>query len=214
MDAFAASEVGCVESRIQITADYGTAFLTEHDKQALIGYLADAIGVRMDGEITSRETDVSQVYSYTKQARQAATTIKAITLREDTSRTYLYVELEIYQDTEYDILNYRDIILGTLKDMGVKQAETTLQLLGAYSGKLPVSEWDKLADKMIGNLSGKVIYENRDEDLYTIYAYSNMLSEYITVENKKINMQVAMRYEADNDRTVLYLATPIIRGEW
>ncbi len=41
-----------------------------------------------------------------------------------------------------------------------------------------------------------------------------MLSEYITVENKKINMQVAMRYEADNDRTVLYLATPIIRGEW
>jgi hypothetical protein len=188
--------------------------LTEHDKQALIGYLADAIGVRMDGEITSRETDVSQVYSYTKQARQAATTIKAITLREDTSRTYLYVELEIYQDTEYDILNYRDIILGTLKDMGVKQAETTLQLLGAYSGKLPVSEWDKLADKMIGNLSGKVIYENRDEDLYTIYAYSNMLSEYITVENKKINMQVAMRYEADNDRTVLYLATPIIRGEW
>ena len=98
--------------------------------------------------------------------------------------------------------------------MGVKQAETTLQLLGAYSGKLPVSEWDKLADKMIGNLSGKVIYENRDEDLYTIYAYSNMLSEYITVENKKINMQVAMRYEADNDRTVLYLATPIIRGEW
>ena len=214
VDAFAASEVGCVESRIQITADYGTAFLTEHDKQALIGYLADAIGVRMDGEITSRETDVSQVYSYTKQARQAATTIKAITLREDTSRTYLYVELEIYQDTEYDILNYRDIILGTLKDMGVKQAETTLQLLGAYSGKLPVSEWDKLADKMIGNLSGKVIYENRDEDLYTIYAYSNMLSEYITVENKKINMQVAMRYEADNDRTVLYLATPIIRGEW
>ncbi len=214
VDAFAASDMGCVESRLQITADYGTAFLTEHDKQALLGYLADAIGVRMDAEIESRETEVSQIYSYTKQARQAATTIKAITLREDTSRTYLYVELEIYQDTEYDILNYRDIILDTLKEMGVKQAETTLQLLGAYPGKLPISEWDKLANTMIKNLSGKVIYENRDEELYTIYAYSNLLSEYITVENKKINMQVAMRYEADNDRTVLYLATPIIRGDW
>lgn len=214
VDAFAASEAGCVESKLQITADYGTAFLTEHDKQSLIHYLAGALGVRIDGEIAYRETDAGQIYSYTKKARQAATTLKAITLREDTSRTYLYVELSIYQDAAFDILNYRDIILDTLKDMGVTQAETTLQLLGAYAGKLAFSEWDRLADQMIGKLSGKVIYENRDEELYTIYAYSNLLAEYITVEEKKINMQVAVRYEADNDRTVVYLATPIIRGEW
>lgn len=214
VDAFAASEAGCVESKLQITADYGTAFLTEHDKQSLIHYLAGALGVRIDGEISYRETDAGQIYSYTKKARQAATTLKAITLREDTSRTYLYVELSIYQDEAFDILNYRDIILDTLEDMGVTQAETTLQLLGAYTGKLAIAEWDRLADQMIGKLSGKIIYENRDEELYTIYAYSNLLAEYITVEDKKINMQVAVRYEADNDRTVVYLATPIIRGEW
>lgn len=214
VDAFAASEAGCVESRVQITADYGTAFLTEHDKQALIGYIAGALGVRMDGEIEYRETDGGQIYSYTKKARQAATTIKAITLREDTSRTYLYVELAIYQDDAFDILNYRDIILDTLDDMGVRQAETTLQLLGAYEGKLAMSEWNRLADGMIKKLSGKIVYENRDEELYTIYAYSGLLSEYITVENKKINIQVAVRYEQDQNRTVVYLATPIIRGEW
>lgn len=214
VDAFAASDIGCVESRLQITADYGTAFLTEHDKQSLISYLANALGVRMDEEIEYRENDVSQIYSYTKKARQAATTIKAITLREDTSRTYLYVELVIYQDSEFDVLNYRDIILDTLDDMGVLQAETTLQLLGAYEGKLALSEWDRLADGMIKDLSGKILYENRDEELYTIYAYSKLLTEYITVDNKKINMQVAVRYEEDNDRTVVYLATPIIRGEW
>ena len=214
VDAFAATEAAYVESKLQITADYGTAFLTEHDKQSLISYLAGALGVCMDGEIEYRETEVSQIYSYTKKARQASTTIKAITLREDTSRTYLYVELSIYQDNAFDILNYRDIILDTLDDMGVTQAETTLQLLGAYDGKTSVEEWDKLADQMIGKLSGKIIYENRAEELYTIYAYSNLLAEYIMVDNKKINMQVAVRYEEDNNRTVVYLATPIIRGEW
>ncbi len=214
VDAFAASEAGYVESKLQITADYGTAFLTEHDKQALINYLAGSLGVRIDGEIEYRETDAGQIYSYTKKAKQAATTLKAITLREDTSRTYLYVELSIYQDDAYDVLNYRDIILETLEDMGVTQAETTLQLLGAYDGKLAMSEWNRLADGMIKKLSGKIVYENRDEDLYTIYAYSGLLAEYITVEKKRINMQVAVRYEEDTNRTVVYLASPIIRGEW
>ena len=214
VDAFAASDAGNVESRLQITADYGSAFLTERDKQSLIAYLANAIGVNMDGEVEYKENDICQVYEYRRAAKQAETTIKAVTLREEITKTYLYVELVIYQDTEYNALEYRDIILDAMDALKVKQVETTLQLAGIYEGKLAFGEWNRIADNMVKKLSGKIIYENRDEELYTIYAYSKLLPEYIVVEGKKMNMQVVIRYEEDYDRTVVYLATPLLRGEW
>ncbi|MDE7297672.1 MAG: YwmB family TATA-box binding protein, partial [Lachnospiraceae bacterium] len=213
-DAFVVTDSGCLESRMQITVDYGTAFLTEHDKQALIGYLANSLGIRMEGAADYQENEVSQVYTYHKEAKRAATTIKAITLRQDTSRTYLYTELVIQNDVNFDILSYRDILLEALKDLQVVQSETTMQFLGAYEGELPLERWDRIANSMIKELGGKIIYENRDKELYTIYAYSSQLPEYVSVDQKKINIQVAMRYEEDNNRTVVYLATPLLRGDW
>lgn len=214
VDAFAAGDANVVESVLQVTADYGTAFLTERDKQGLIAYLAGAIGVQMDGTTQQTETEDAQVYTYVKKAKQAATTIKAVTLREDVAHTYLAVEIDIYQDSEYYALKYRDIILKAMEELKVNQVETTLQLSGRYTGKLAFSEWNRLADRMVKQLNSKIVYQNRDEELYTIYAYSNQLSEYITVEGKKINVQVAVSYDKNADQTVVYLATPIIRGEW
>ncbi len=89
-----------------------------------------------------------------------------------------------------------------------------MQFLGAYDGDLPLERWNKIANSMIKELGGKIIYENRDKELYTIYAYSSQLPEYVSVDRNKINIQVAMRYEQDSDRTVVYLATPLLRGDW
>lgn len=213
-DAFAVTKSGCIESRLQITADYGTGFLTEHDKQALAAYLANALGIRMEGAAEYKEDETSQIYTYEKEARQAATTIKIVTLQEDVARTYLYTELVIYDDVDHDILKYRDIIIEALDELKVVQVETTLQFLGAYDGLLAMSEWDRIVDSMIHELNGRIVYENRDMELYTVYGYSALLPEYISVNQKKINIQAAMRYEADYDRTVVYLATPMIRGDW
>lgn len=213
-DAFAITKSGCIESRLQVTADYGAGFLTEHDKQALAAYIANALNIQMEGAVGFKEDEVSQVYTYEKEARQAKTTIKVITLKEDVSRTYLYAELVIYNDKNYDILAYRDMILSALEELKVERAETTLQFLGAYEGMLAVQEWGKVMDSVIDRLDGKIVYENRDMELYTVYGYSSLLPEYISVDRKKINIQAAMRYEADNDRTVIYLATPMIRGDW
>lgn len=213
-DAFATADSACIESRLQVTADYGNGFLTEHDKQALAAYIANALGIQMEGAAEYKEDDASQIYTYVKEAKQAKTTIKVITLQEDMSRTYLYTELVIYDDLQYDILAYRDMLQKAFEGLKAVQVETTMQLLGAYEGQLALSEWDRITDAMVEGLDGRVIYENRDTQLYTIYAYTKQLPEYIRVENRKINMQVAMRYEEDNDRTVVYLATPLIRGDW
>ncbi len=213
-EAFITTKSGCVETRLQVTADYGTDFLTEHDKQLLMEYMAGALGVTMDGAADMKETDASQVYTWTKPAARAETTLKVVTQKGTAAHTYLYVELAIFEDSQYDILEYRDKLVRSLEDLSVLRVETTLQFLGAYEGNLDLSEWKRISNGMIKELNGKIIYENRDPDLYTVYAYSAGLPEYITSNGKEVNIQVAMRYEPDRERTVVYLASPIIREDW
>ena len=56
----------------------------------------------------------------------------------------------------------------------------------------------------------KIAYENRKEDLFTVYAYSGLIEEYITVAGSKVNMQIAMSYDEKKDITFVYLATPFL----
>ena len=129
---------------------------------------------------------------------------------------YIVVRLTIFEDMDSDILAYQERLENLLEELDIKQKSmnTTLQFSGSYAGDLSLDEKNKIADEMIGNLEGKVVFESRENDLYTIYAYTGSIPEYITVDHNKINIQVAMSYDQSTDTTKVYLATPIISGDW
>lgn len=230
MEAFVTTNTGLMESTLEMTAEYSNKYLTVKDKRDLIQYIASSLGITIDSELLTYEGDRRQELSFEKQAQQAQTTIKIVTIGDkDTTDAfaqasergtgitqYLMVRIMIYEDANNDILYYRDVIDSIYKnlDIDAKKVNTTLQLCGAYAGDLLLTTKNKLADDMIRSLEGKVVYENRDDSLYTIYAYTGLLREYIMVDQSKINIQVAISYDEVNDCTRIYLATPIISGEW
>ena len=167
--------------------------------------------------------------TFVRKAKKANTTIKVISLLDnpvtdafaqvEESREamhYIVVRLTIFEDMDSDILAYQERLENLLEELDIKQKSmnTTLQFSGSYAGDLSLDEKNKIADEMIGNLEGKVVFESRENDLYTIYAYTGSIPEYITVDHNKINIQVAMSYDQSTDTTKVYLATPIISGDW
>lgn len=213
-DAFAASESACLESRLQMTADYGSAFLIEHDKTALIAFLANELGIVMDTEVERSENEECEVYKYVKNAARATTTIMTVTRKEEVDRTYLYAEVVLKNDDRYDILEVRDCLNEAFTKLKVERVETTLQLQGGYDGRLDISEWKKISNSLMKRLRAEICYENRDAEMYTLYGYSHELPEYVSVVGEKINVQVAIKYDEVSDKTVVYLASPLIRGDW
>ncbi|MDD5936075.1 MAG: YwmB family TATA-box binding protein [Clostridiales bacterium] len=230
LSAFVTTNSGLMESTLEVTAEYGNQYLTVEDKKSLISYIAAGLGVKTDSEIQTYENESRQEVVFIKQAARAQTTIKVVTL-EDTKSTdafkqslekkagvtqYLMVRIVIYEDANNDILKFKDTIEEVYTNLKIAESQIseTLQLCGAFAGNLLLDTKNKLADKMIDSLDGKVIYENREEEFYTVYAYTGLLREYITVNDAKINVQVAMTYDEANDFTKIYLATPIISGDW
>lgn len=230
MQAFVNTNSGLMESTLEITAPYGTGYLTEEDKKSLIMYITNGLGVGVNQDIEVLSEGNRQESVFTKLAKRASTTVKVISLYgDDTTEAfvqtndkdgdvnhYLLVRLTIFEDVSNDILEYEEKLKEVFENLDVedKNINTTLQFSGAFAGDLSLETKNKIADRMIDSLKGEVVYENREDNLYTIYAYTGLLSEYITVDKSKINIQVAMTYEENTDRTRIYLATPIISGDW
>lgn len=229
MEAFIATNTGLMESTLEMTAEYSNQYMTIKEKEDLIDYIARGLGIQTRKEFRENTTENRQEVVFEKQAQRASTVIKLVTIggsesvdafaqaqEQNKITQYLIVRIKIYEDANNDILYYQDQIesLYHSAEIAKGNVHTTLQLCGNYAGDLLMATKDKISKDMIHALEGRIVYENKDEDLYTVYAYTGLLDEYITLEHSKINIQVAISYDEEIDCTKVYLATPIITQDW
>ncbi len=217
LEAFVSTNSEVSSFELEMTADYGNRYLSEADKKELILYVAGQIGLEIDKEVTvNRNDNESEVYAE-KKGKNAETLLKVISIENENSsgtpemNHYLIVRLKLYKNAD-SVLKYRDLLEKIFHDLDTTDIQTTMQLSSSYKGKLSLSNMNKIADNMISSLEGKIAYENRKENLFTIYAYSGLLEEYVTSLGTKINIHVAINYDELKDTTNVYLGTPVING--
>ncbi len=217
LEAFVSTNSEVSSFELEMAADYGTGFLSEADKRELILYMAGEIGLQVDQEVTVNRDDKDCEVFIQKNSKNAETLIKIVSVeQENTSgiteiNHYLLVNLKIYKNMD-SILNYRTLLEDIFNKLDTTNLQTTMQLTGNYKGKLTLNEMNSIADGMIEKLEGKVAYANRQEELFTIYAYSGLLEEYVSSIGTKINIHVAINYDETTDSTNVYLGTPVING--
>lgn len=90
------------------------------------------------------------------------------------------------------------------------KAEITTCIIGSFNGKLSRNEMNKKIQMTINKINGKIIEDYEDENLVSITAYTPLINNYIYTGNKKMNYNVAMRYNEYEDKTYIWIGTPII----
>ena len=120
---------------------------------------------------------------------------------------YVYVNITVYNNIDCAV-SYRELVEGMFDAMGI-QGNVNMNLVGSLEGALNSTEKNELADGLLDRLGANVVTENRDSDIFTIYAYSKGAGSYITIGGNKINMNIAIGYDEEQDRTKVYLASPI-----
>lgn len=209
---------------------FGVCYLSEEEKERLVKNVAGALGIYSpcaittsresrgvrDGEPGSDAVDISTTV-LTKESVNGNVTIKAITQERQggdgmdayttTAAQYVYVNITVYNNI--DCANsYRELVEGMFDAMGI-QGNVNMNLVGSLEGTLNSNEKNELADSLLKKLDAKVVAQNRDSDIFTIYAYSKGAGSYITIGGNKINMNIAIGYDEELNRTKVYLASPV-----
>ena len=217
-----------LDTYIEGYGKFGVCYLTQEEKEKLVKNIASALGITSSyGLATVYEEEVNTTV-LSKNSVNGSVTIKAITQEQqgtDNTATedeqaydsttesglaanqYVYVNITVNNDMDC-ASSYRELVEGMFDAMGI-QGNVNMNLVGSLEGALNSTEKNELADGLLDRLDAKVVAENRDSDIFTIYAYSKGAGSYITIGGSKINMNIAIGYDEEQNRTKVYLASPV-----
>lgn len=216
LQAFVSTNTNVSAFELEMCASYGKGYLSNQEKENLVRYLADSIGLKVEGTPVISDNGQETEVTVEKNGKNADTSIKVVTLSQQEEGVanfhhYILVRLKLYENTE-SLMDYRNLLEKTMKELKTENIQTTMQLSSTYKGHLNLDSMNKIANGMIESLGGKIAYANREEELFTVYAYSGLLKEYVTSMGTKINIHIAIQYDKATDTTIVYLGTPVING--
>lgn len=126
-----------------------------------------------------------------------------------------YIIVDILDNKVYkSIVDIYNIIENTLKKH-TSQLEMYTCIAGEYTKKLQINKYNDILEKILYNMSAEEIDRVQEDNFVSVTAYSKLLNEnYLEYLGNKINLNIGLRYSEDEEKTLLYMATPIIKLDY
>ena len=211
VSVFAMSEFDKVEANVTGFGEYGITYLTDNERMDILVKIAEGLGLEPGYVIEDVVNGETYEKILMKKSRTADTVIKIITVvneKETYYETVQYVEVSL--DLKYNIKSadsYSDLIEEIFTADSIK-GNSMINLKGYIDGPVNFEEKSKIADKMIKLLDADIVSQNRESDLFTIYAYSDKIDNSVICAGQKVNINIAEEYDEINNKTIIYLSTP------
>jgi len=177
-------------------------------EEKLLKHFGEQIGLVVEGELRRAEFEGRGEVIYEKTAAEARSILKLVYLTEEEAY-YLCAEITLSGQNAVHASYMRKQLLKAAEKIGLEEVSATLELCGVFDGEIPLAQKDALTDSLLSELYAQPVYENRQNNYYTVYAYTGAVEDYITVERNKINVQVLIDYDRNEDRTEVVLASPL-----
>lgn len=217
--AFASGDYVSTVGTISAYANMGKEYMSDEEKKKVIDEIAASIGIegQIDIETVREEKSENESVissSFSRKSSNAVTDISIVTiehkLQDNTINLEQYMLADISINNSVESAVYYDgKVRDAFEDMGVS-ADVTLSLKGCVEGALSNSEKNRICEDIIEKLDGKVVIGSRSNEIYSVYAYTEKISDYVLNGTTKSNVNIAITYDSDKDVTWIYMATPII----
>lgn len=214
IEAFSVVSTIPVESDVEAYGYFGDMYLSEDTKEKMLVNLADKLGVRDGYEMHSLEGDSFSKSQLIKDGAFARTDLQIISMStqdengEDILQQYFYATVTIYNSVDH-ILYYRDLLEDTFSDIGMK-ADVNIYLAGEMDGELDKDKKEWLVAAFLEAMEAEEVCGNRTKDMYTIYGYTKNEREYVYQNSEKVNVNIAVTYDEETNRTRIHMAVPFI----
>lgn len=139
--------------------------------------------------------------------------ISIIGIKKSSNESYIIVDIldnKVYKD----IVDIYTILEKSLyKYSNIVDISTCIS--GEFSKKIQFGKYDDILQEILYNMCAEEIDRVENENMVSITAYSKLLEEnYLEYLGNKINLNIGIRYSEDDDKTLIYIATPIIKLDY
>lgn len=83
-------------------------------------------------------------------------------------------------------------------------------IMGTIPGKIDLEEKQRLAGELFGYEGGACLFEEETPGYYIAYGYTSGIDLVRVVNGKRINMNVAVTYDEEEDKSRVYFGVPFL----
>ncbi|MEG1423512.1 MAG: YwmB family TATA-box binding protein [Peptostreptococcaceae bacterium] len=126
-----------------------------------------------------------------------------------------YIIIDILSNKVYkNIVDIYQNLNNTLNKY-TKDIEICTCIAGEYTKNLQLDKCNEILQNILYNMNAKEIDKVHEENFLSITAYSNLLAENdLEYFDNRINLNIGIRYSENEDKTLIYIATPIIKLDY
>lgn len=195
------------EAVITLTGRFSPASYGFSEKKLLESF-ANRLNLKMDSEPHKLYLSGREELIFEKNGEEAHSVLRVVILTE-TEEVYLCGDFTLYNISPEGAAVFREELCKKAKRFGLSEISSTIELCGLYRGEIPLGKKDELVDRLLRELYAEPVYENRENDNYTVYAYTGSEKELVVVGHRKINVQAAIYYDENTDISKVILASPL-----
>ena len=147
------------------------------------------------------------------QSNNSDKNISIIGIKKNSNESYIIIDIldnKLYKD----IVDIYTIIETSLhKYSNIVDISTCIS--GEFSKNLQFSKCNDILQEILYNMNAEEIDRVKNENMISVTAYSKLLDKnYLEYLGNKINLNIGIRYSEDDDKTLIYIATPIIKLDY
>lgn len=163
-------------------------------------------------KIKLREEDDNGVKIYA-QIKDNSYNVSFTAIKKNSKEYYIIIDIlsnKVYKNIGDIYRNLDDILHRHTNDVDIY-----ICIAGEYTKKLQLYKSNDILENILYNMNAKEIDRLRENNLFSVTAYSNLLTENdLDYLENKINLNIGIRYSENEDKTLIYMATPIIKLDY
>ncbi|WP_024832975.1 YwmB family TATA-box binding protein [Ruminiclostridium josui] len=124
-----------------------------------------------------------------------------------------YITIDATEAGDGKALLLREKIEDVFKRHKLK-AEINSCITGTYEGNLKDEQLENICRKILNESSAKKIDSFRQQNEISVSAFSPLIGDKLRIGGKNVNLGIAFRYNKLENRTYLWVATPVVNAEY
>lgn len=212
--SFESTGADVLESTISSWAKLNDKFLTIEQLEALMTKVLSGINPDKATVVKNIESDdqLNKLLLYGSKGNKSYNIALESVRQEAGGETYIVVDVAM--DKSYKDLKTEKQVIASAVQVGESSIHFSSCIIGTYKGKLPSAEADKKSRIALESINAKKVEGIDNEELKSISAFSSNVDGYIMSNQDRVNVQLAIRYSLYDDKTYIWIGTPLIPIEY
>jgi hypothetical protein len=203
-----------LQSAISAQAKISSSFMTEEQVAAEMAAITEIINPEKSTiKISKENNDIvnKEILNARTGSRYYSIAIESIKT-ENGGETYAV--MDVYIDNSYAGLSAeRQKLSNYFAAQNIKPKISSC-ITGVYDAKLTENDMRaKISDAMT-SIKAKEVEGLNNDGLTSISAFSGNINSFVLSDNKKVNIQIAMRYSSYDNKTYIWIGSPLIPIEY